>query len=218
MAACYLIHAAGLTTGFEETGRTPRKRSEGWDEIVVEGFYYAAAGITEEALCGLWEVGEALPGVNAWLEDIEADPWFDEIVWTVKLTYRGLLQDRTEIIEADAGTDEQEADEVTTPDGLFERVRVRTPTSRIVAHYVVVGSPPDRSDVGTEQPPPYGAGVHPANPWSGLTRFTYQFPNGWVLTDRKLKGAPGNPPPAWLVTDVFEYRFARVPGGKTDDE
>ena len=219
MSRAILIHGADLSDGFHVQKIAPKVVHDGWDTVTVQGFYFAAEGMSIDLVRAQWALGEANyygGGSTAWLVDIDVEAIYDGYLYNVKLTFKGVLQAKEMILSASAGSTENEAENVHWAGAVREKLRGLSAVPTVKVKYWQVGGPaPSMEEVGTNQTPPWLSAPVPVNPWSGVSRLTWIAPSGWVLVDRQPVGLPGNPPPALEITDVYAYRFANVPGGAT---
>jgi hypothetical protein len=124
-------------------------------------------------------------------------------LFTYEVQYLGIASNKPVVVNYDSAADQQQGENIVTPDGFFEDVMTHENTPTASVRYVLnnIATAPT-VDVGRARTRTSAPAVAPTV-WSFLTKFTYHWPNGWVLMGSKTTRLAGTS--LALVEDRYQY-------------
>ena len=189
----------------------PTITNNGWDTL-IRTFALRRPTLTPEDLAALYPIGNQI-GTRTWWITGSKPQQFAPGVWLAIVDCKGWASAKPLLVKVGAVADSQSADSVTIAGATYAKVEVHENAPTVTVSYLVANIDADGVDktalVGTAQSPPVTIAVA-ATGWSGLTKYTYHYPNGWVLMGSDHDRLPGCN--ATLVTDSYKYIRSKTPG------
>lgn len=194
-------------TVLDETGSTA---VDGWDTVTQKLFFFANFDLDIVTLfSGIHTIGQQLDSRLLFLQSVSNFKCHAHGIYTWSAHYKGLASTKPVVVNYDAAADQQQGTNISTPDGTFESLATHENTPTASVRYVVSNiatAPTD--EVGTASIPASAPSVAPSI-WTSLAKFTYHYPNGWVLMASKTMRLPGTN--YAFVDDRYQYIRAYTP-------
>lgn len=191
----------------ELVSEVPQITETGWDTL-TQTWAVRRASLTAEELAAAYPAGTQIIGRNWWLTGATPGQHFPGL-HLFDLTFKGWAGNKPVKLDWSTAADSQTAENIGVTTGgsttYYARVATLESAPAFTASYLVtnysslpsnsVGRPATRA----------GAPPVPASVWDYLTRFTYHWPNGWVLMDLSADILPGTT----VALARASYRYIR---------
>lgn len=196
-----LVIDADEPTVLEEIGGT---NADGWDTVTRSMVYLTTfVDALLEDFVAFAVNGYQLPGRQLYCQGMKNFKCRARGLFTWEETYLGIASNKPVVVDYDSSADQQQGENIVTPDGFFEHVMTHENTPTASVRYVVTDiTTAPTANVGRATTPPSAPAVAPTV-WTFLTKFTYHWPNGWVLMGSKTTRLPGTT--IALVEDRYQY-------------
>lgn len=197
----------------ELVSEDPQISETGWDTL-TQIWAVRRGALTAEELAAAYPAGTQLTGRNWWLVGAKPGQRFPGLQ-LFELSYKGWAGNKPVKLDWSTAADAQSAENIGVTTGgsttYYARVQTLESAPAFTASYLVnpvssatvpslnVGRPATRA----------GAPAVPASVWDYLTRFTYHWPNGWVLMDLAVDILPGTS--AGLARESYRYIREKTP-------
>lgn len=197
----------------ELVSEDPQITETGWDTL-TQIWAVRRASLTAEELAVSYPAGTRLGTRNWWLSAAKPGQRFPGL-HLFELTYKGWAGSKPVKIDWSTAADSQNAENIAVVEGgvtsYYARVSTLESAPAFTASYLVypvssstvpslsVGRPATRT----------GGPAVPDTVWDYLTRFTYHWPNGWVLMDLAVDLLPGTA--AGLARESYRYIRSKTP-------
>jgi hypothetical protein len=188
-------------TLLEEVGST---QADGWDTVTQR---YALLSETEIDISwvavNLFDTGDKPDARHLYVQAVNNFKPLGANLYTFSVTLLGMVSTKPVVVNYDGAADQQQGTNIVTPDGYFESVSTHENTPTASVRYVtpsISSAPTD--EVGTAKVPTSAPSVA-ASVWTSLAKFTYHYPNGWVLMASKTTRLAGTN--LAFVDDRYQY-------------
>ena len=188
---------------------TPGISPDGWDTLSVKYVKYSPTFLTGESAGLDFATGSKLADRNFWAQGIAGPNCMGGLLYVITVTYKGFAATQPAVLSYSTAAEQQQGENILTPDGLFARVATSQNVPTVNVRYIL----PDINNsltgsVGSELEPPSPLST-PPSVWDFLTQFTYNWPNGWVLMGSNPTPLPGTT--VALVSDDYQHIQAITP-------
>lgn len=184
----------------DETGSTT---ADGWDNVNRKYAILGEQKLTIENVSTLFPVGQQLDLRSLYAQSVTNFKCHGQYLYTFDVNFMGLASVKPVVVDYDGAADQQQGTNIGTPDGVFESVATHENSPTASVRYVVTDittAPTD--EVGRAKVPPSAPAVS-GSVWSSLTKFTYHYPNGWVLMASKTTRLAGTS--LAFIDDRYQY-------------
>lgn len=190
----------------EETATTS---PESWDTVSRDYVLFAESARKIEDISTLFPCGQQQGARALWAQTVSSFKCRGEFIYTFTVNYKGLVSAHPVITDYGAAAENQNGTNILVGPTLYESLSTHENTPTAVVRYAVADkSTVGTDEVGTAQTPADAPGVA-ASVWAFLNRFTYHYPNGWVLMSSQVTELPGTS--AALVADTYQFIRDKTP-------
>lgn len=184
---------------------------DSWDTLTVKMCCIGASEVYAEDAAQLYAIGDQITGGRLfYFQGISNFKCHGDYVYTANFIFKGLASTKPTVVEYDAAANEQSGKNILFDGNIYENFATHENTPSATVRYIATVDSSLTANVGTAQTPPSAPDVV-ASGWTFLTKYTYHYPNGWVLMATKVTPLPGTD--LGLVADRYQYIRDITPAG-----